>query len=144
MTKLMGTFTTWCTSPANSAVLPQPPSAVTKHSRLSPSFVSHSSTLPAKRNSKKHLGFYKHTPALLCFHTVHTSQKALGFLTFIWSFNQPKQTSGLVLHLTVHCWTAVSESFCSLIKGITRKICMLCIVLINSISLKLLHVWILF
>ena len=38
-----------------------------------------------------------------------------------------------------NCWTV--ELYCSLIKGITPKIRMLCFVLINSVLLKMLCVW---
>ena len=41
-----------------------------------------------------------------------------------------------------HHLIVVQASFCSWIKGITLKICMLCFVLINSIILNLLCVWI--
>ena len=44
--------------------------------------------------------------------------------------------------LIFHCLTVVQVSFCSLIKVITPKICMLCFVLINSVILNLLSVWI--
>ena len=49
-----------------------------------------------------------------------------------------------ILHLVFHRLTVVKVLFCSLKKGITRKIRMLCFVLINNVLFNLLCVWILF
>ena len=51
----------------------------------------------------------------------------------------------LALHFIVHRFSQCNSqvSFCSLRKGITPKILMLCFVLINSVQLNLLCVWIL-
>ena len=61
----------------------------------------------------------------------------------IW-LNQ-KQISDLVFRLIFHnffyCLTVVLVSFCSLMKGITPKICRLCFFLINSVILNLLCAW---
>ena len=47
------------------------------------------------------------------------------------------------LFIVFHCLTIVQVPFCSLIKGITPKMCMLCFVRTNSVLLNLLCVWIL-
>jgi len=54
---------------------------------------------------------------------------------------QPKERS--VLHLLLHHLSVVEVLFCSLKKGITPKIRLLCFVMINSVLLNLLYVWIL-
>ena len=55
-----------------------------------------------------------------------------------------KRLNFAALHLIFHDIIVVQVSFCSLIKGITLKILMLCnFVLINSLLLNLLSVWIL-
>ena len=53
-----------------------------------------------------------------------------------------KQVSIAVLHLIFHSLTVAQVLFCSLKKGITPKICMVCFVLVNSLLFNLLCVWI--
>ena len=59
------------------------------------------------------------------------------------TFFQALDTRVLVLDLIFHHLTVVWVSFCSLMKGITSNICMLCFVPINSVLLNYLYVWIL-
>ena len=54
------------------------------------------------------------------------------------------EINGLALHLSFHRFSQFNcyVSFCSLIKGITPRIRMLCFVLINNVIFNLLCVWI--
>ena len=60
---------------------------------------------------------------------------------FFQALDKTKLISGLALHHIFYRFSPFRCNFCSLIKGITPKIRMLCFVLINSVLLNSLYVF---